>query len=575
MPKFLFLVIILGGGYFLFSQFSRSFTPAINQIDQPTPSTITKKVLVLNYDPIIESEGNIRLHEVFRAGYHGYAPWNNPDFLVSEYISAIKEVSHNIVNYEVINQVDIDGFPPKKNGLPTDEVDYLACVRNSYDTRVFLPHYSTCDGSTMDYNKMLSDNQVCEQLNSGTIDELWVFGGSYFGKWEANMAGVGAFFTNGPVVQNTTCQKQLNIMGFSYARKVMEMLEDFGHRSEGTMRQVSSVTNTDVWSKFIKYELASPGEAACGTVHFPPNGTKDYDWSNVSPVSNYCKDWLNYPNLTGTKTTFTCEEWGCTGLGRHKYWLSHLPYSDGSTNGVRNNWWSYIVDYEKAITQTQDGPQYFTIKNGSQDKNSSCGPVATNKNEIYLGINETCQPTRPYTATFDFTGVQIPRGATITKAHMVVIEDGPYENTLNLAINLQSSLIITPKIDWSITEPWEEMTHAYTPDFKSLLQQIVSNRTWRSGNTITLNVTYKSGVGYRRIHAYERYSLAAPKLVVEYSTSISPQPSSLPSPSPNSLPGDFNADGSVNLLDYNLLKAGFGTTYNLLDYNTLLTNFGT
>jgi|GEM_PF-6367045 len=40
------------------------------------------------------------------------------------------------------------------------------------------------------------------------------------------------------------------------------------------------------------------------------------------------------------------------------------------------------------------------------------------------------------------------------------------------------------------------------------------------------------------------------------------------------LPGDLNADGSVNLLDYNLLKAGFGTTYNLLDYNTLRTNFG-
>ncbi|EKD79866.1 MAG: hypothetical protein ACD_40C00277G0001 [uncultured bacterium] len=45
-------------------------------------------------------------------------------------------------------------------------------------------------------------------------------------------------------------------------------------------------------------------------------------------------------------------------------------------------------------------------------------------------------------------------------------------------------------------------------------------------------------------------------------------------PSPISLPGDLNGDGSVNLLDYNLLKAGFGTTYNLLDYNTLRNNFG-
>src|SRR3989339_33644 len=43
---------------------------------------------------------------------------------------------------------------------------------------------------------------------------------------------------------------------------------------------------------------------------------------------------------------------------------------------------------------------------------------------------------------------------------------------------------------------------------------------------------------------------------------------------PSSLPGDFNLDGSVNLLDYNLLKADFGTTYNLLDYNTLRSHWG-
>jgi len=41
-----------------------------------------------------------------------------------------------------------------------------------------------------------------------------------------------------------------------------------------------------------------------------------------------------------------------------------------------------------------------------------------------------------------------------------------------------------------------------------------------------------------------------------------------------SKPGDFNGDGTVNLLDYNLLKSSFGTTYNLLDYNTLRSQWG-
>ncbi|EKD79976.1 MAG: hypothetical protein ACD_40C00232G0002 [uncultured bacterium] len=43
---------------------------------------------------------------------------------------------------------------------------------------------------------------------------------------------------------------------------------------------------------------------------------------------------------------------------------------------------------------------------------------------------------------------------------------------------------------------------------------------------------------------------------------------------PSTLPADFNSDGTVNLLDYNLLKTGFGTTYNLLDYNTLRSQWG-
>ena len=41
-----------------------------------------------------------------------------------------------------------------------------------------------------------------------------------------------------------------------------------------------------------------------------------------------------------------------------------------------------------------------------------------------------------------------------------------------------------------------------------------------------------------------------------------------------SKPGDLNSDGTVNLLDYNLLKTGFGTTYNLLNYNQLVQQFG-
>lgn len=42
----------------------------------------------------------------------------------------------------------------------------------------------------------------------------------------------------------------------------------------------------------------------------------------------------------------------------------------------------------------------------------------------------------------------------------------------------------------------------------------------------------------------------------------------------SSRPGDFNSDGKVNLLDYNLLVSGYGTSYNLTHYNLLVAHFG-
>lgn len=44
--------------------------------------------------------------------------------------------------------------------------------------------------------------------------------------------------------------------------------------------------------------------------------------------------------------------------------------------------------------------------------------------------------------------------------------------------------------------------------------------------------------------------------------------------SPTAKPGDLNGDGKVDLYDYNILVAGFGTIYTIFDYNILVENFG-
>lgn len=57
-------------------------------------------------------------------------------------------------------------------------------------------------------------------------------------------------------------------------------------------------------------------------------------------------------------------------------------------------------------------------------------------------------------------------------------------------------------------------------------------------------------------------------------TTINPSPSLLPSPSPSPKPGDLNSDGSVNLLDFNLLITNFGNPYTIFDFNAILSNYG-
>jgi hypothetical protein len=42
----------------------------------------------------------------------------------------------------------------------------------------------------------------------------------------------------------------------------------------------------------------------------------------------------------------------------------------------------------------------------------------------------------------------------------------------------------------------------------------------------------------------------------------------------DSIPGDLNSDGSVNLLDFNLLISKFGNPYTIFDFNALVSNYG-
>jgi hypothetical protein len=182
---------------------------------------------------------------------------------------------------------------------------------------------------------------------AGELDEVWLFGPPYGGFYESRMAGLGAYWCNGPPVEGLACARRFVVMGFSYERGVGEMLESFGHRAESIMAEVFSSTPDagNLWKRFTLYDKIAPQEAEVGTVHYAPNSRTDYDWGNPSPVLSRCRTWQNFPDLSGDPATVDCREWGGGDIrAHHRWWFNLMPHRNGQQSGISYNWWEYIAN---------------------------------------------------------------------------------------------------------------------------------------------------------------------------------------------------------------------------------------
>lgn len=294
------------------------------------PAPIHRKVLVITHNTILHSQGGRTLKEYFR--------WNDSDTLAQGYIDDIRAISYGYANYEVVERIVVDGYPVKADGFRYDERSYL----DAWRTRSF--HQP--DG--VNYLQLVKEFDMIERINSGDIDEVWLFGHPYGGYYESIMCGPGAFWCNAPPLAGTEqAARKFVIMGFNFERGVGEMLEDLGHRAESMLYKVFEKTRGDanLFERFTRYDQKHPGRAECGNVHFAPNGQRDYDWGNPRPVLSRCDTWYNFPDLHGEPRVVNCSEWGSGDIREHhRWWFRHFPHIKGSSNGISHNWWQYVID---------------------------------------------------------------------------------------------------------------------------------------------------------------------------------------------------------------------------------------
>jgi hypothetical protein len=295
-----------------------------------SPPVLQPRVLLIVFDPPISSEGGRKLTSVL--------DWHNVDNLCQEYIADLKECSDGFVEYEIVQRIDVDGWPVKEDGFRYDGDTYLRNWRNRSGWH--QPDWA-------DYERLLAEFDLLKRIDLPEIDEVWMFAGPYAGFYESRMVGPKAFWCNAPAMQRTDVSRRFVIMGFNYERGVGPMLESFGHRVESHMERVWRhwQGEDNLWKRFIRYEQVAPGQANCGNVHFAPNSVRDYDWGNPTKVLSNCDDWLSFPDFQGTVRQVDASEWGDGDMrAHHKWWLRHLPRATGRTREISNNWWWYAVD---------------------------------------------------------------------------------------------------------------------------------------------------------------------------------------------------------------------------------------
>lgn len=317
-----------------------------------TDSRIKVKVALVIQDPRIPSQGNKRLHEIFKTPGYTFT-WHDPYKLARDYRDTLFSVSHGTVDYQIVKTIDDDKFFTRLRS--TNEM-------LSFDRVIELlgePGWKTFKdaGTKFDYNAFIDHYGFCGMRDKGEIDEVWLWTFPYGGTWESTFAGENAFWLNSYPVQESSCKNLLTIMGLNYEREMSLALESYGHRFESVMRHVygrwdnqSQVKNN--WEFFTSYDKINPGNANIGNIHFPPNGQADYDWTNKLVVNTFADSWSHYPNLKFVNPRqVDCREWNCSHLGYMTWWYRHIPHFAGlnKSDGHLNNWWRYVVDYTAAM----------------------------------------------------------------------------------------------------------------------------------------------------------------------------------------------------------------------------------
>jgi K319-like protein len=271
-----------------------------------------------------------------------------------------------------------------------------------------------------------------------------------------------------------------------------------------------------------------------------PSGTLTTSWSKVSGPGT-----VTFGNASAVDTTAS---FGASGT-----YLLRLTASDGAATASD--------DVQITASSSGGSPNEFRVSSGPDDaEESATGAMDLASSDLELVFDASNQKVG-----MRFTGVAIPRGASIASAYVQFKVDEVNSETTSLTIRGQAadsaSVFTTSPGDISsrpttgastswAPAPWTTVGEAglgqRTPDIGPIIQEIVGRTGWVSGNALVLVIT---GTGHRTAESYDGDVTGAALLHVEIqSGGPSNQPPSV-SAGPDqtiTLPADASLDGTVS-----------------------------
>jgi Ca2+-binding RTX toxin-like protein len=310
------------------------------------PDAMSPKVLLYVFNPTMENYGGLRQNEVYG--------WGDPEALTQAAIGDLKKSSHGLVNYQVVDTQIVDQHPYFEDGFQYSDVSFDEAWRDP-NLDEFTKFHKV---STFDYDRFATENNIVARVESGEIDEVWIYTGPISGTWESTMAGNGAYFVNSPPQTDIITDRAFIIMGLNFERGIAEAIHSFGHRAENNLDRVYGFQERNLnnnWNRFTFQDRYQAGQGGVGNIHFPVNGVSDYDYANPRFVLSNADEWYKYaqpnfnPDSSSVKRLINFTEWSPSNTDPQReylnWWYDHLPHFSGKgSDHYLNNWWRYIVD---------------------------------------------------------------------------------------------------------------------------------------------------------------------------------------------------------------------------------------